>query len=149
MPLDEDLCGGSKGLANALIGGCQDRQAALWMVATKLETFLARGPHRALRSFCLAPRDDSRAPHDAVCDTLDHEIGSTTNCESLPRLCSWSILATRADSTQKRIYPTRCDGLGVALFIVRQAIELLGHRMDVSSVAFRRPRYPIFAARAA
>src|SRR6267142_5747044 len=47
---------------------------------------------------------------------------------------------TRLDSTQ-------CDGLGVGLFIVRRAIEVLGHRIDVRSAASRGSRFSIFAAR--
>jgi signal transduction histidine kinase len=46
-----------------------------------------------------------------------------------------------------RLDSTRCDGLGVGLFIVRRAIEVLGHRIDVSSVASRGSRFSIFAAR--
>jgi signal transduction histidine kinase len=46
-----------------------------------------------------------------------------------------------------RLDPTRCDGLGVGLFIVRRAIEVLGHRIDVSSVASRGSRFSIFATR--
>ena len=42
---------------------------------------------------------------------------------------------------------TRCDGLGVGLFIVRRAIEVLGHRIDVSSVASQGSRFSIFATR--
>ena len=45
-----------------------------------------------------------------------------------------------------RLNSTRCDGLGVGLFIVRRAIEVLGHRIDVSSVASRGSRFSIFAA---
>jgi hypothetical protein len=30
-----------------------------------------------------------------------------------------------------RLDPARCDGLGIGLFIVRQAIGILGHRVDV------------------
>jgi len=40
-----------------------------------------------------------------------------------------------------RLDSTRCDGLGVGLFIVRRAIEVLGHRIDVSSVASRGSRF--------
>ncbi|OSJ26620.1 hypothetical protein BSZ19_35815 [Bradyrhizobium japonicum] len=47
-----------------------------------------------------------------------------------------------------RLDSTRCDGLGVGLFIVRRAIEVLGHRIDVSSVASRGSRFSIFGARA-
>jgi signal transduction histidine kinase len=46
-----------------------------------------------------------------------------------------------------RLDPTRCDGLGVGLFILRRAIEVLGHRIDVSSVASRGSRFSIFATR--
>jgi two-component system phosphate regulon sensor histidine kinase PhoR len=46
-----------------------------------------------------------------------------------------------------RLDSKRCDGLGVGLFIVRRAIEVLGHRIDVSSVASRGSRFSIFAAR--
>ncbi|UPK37202.1 HAMP domain-containing histidine kinase [Bradyrhizobium sp. 186] len=47
-----------------------------------------------------------------------------------------------------RLDSARCDGLGVGLFIVRRAIEVLGHRIDVSSVASRGSRFSIFATRA-
>jgi signal transduction histidine kinase len=43
---------------------------------------------------------------------------------------------------------TRRDGLGIGLFIVRQAIGMLGHRVEVSSVDCRGSRFSIFAARA-
>jgi two-component system phosphate regulon sensor histidine kinase PhoR len=46
-----------------------------------------------------------------------------------------------------RLDSTRCDGLGVGLFIVRRAIEVLGHRIEVSSVASRGSRFSIFATR--
>ena len=46
-----------------------------------------------------------------------------------------------------RLDPTRCDGLGVGLFIVRRAIELLGHRIDVCSAVSRGSRFSIFAMR--
>src|SRR5262249_5944086 len=45
---------------------------------------------------------------------------------------------TRLDATQGR-------GFGIGLFIVRQAIALLGHRIGVSSVAHRGTRFSIFA----
>ena len=47
-----------------------------------------------------------------------------------------------------RLDSTRCDGLGVGLFIVRRAVEVLGHRIDVGSVASRGSRFSIFATRA-
>ena len=67
-----------------------------------------------------------------VCDT-----GIGISSEQLSRIFE---AFTRLDST-------RCDGLGVGLFIVRRAIEVLGHRIDVSSVASRGSRFSIFAAR--
>src|SRR5258705_5088253 len=46
-----------------------------------------------------------------------------------------------------RLDSTRRDGLCVGLFIVRRAIEVLGHRIDVSSVASRGSRFSIIATR--
>jgi signal transduction histidine kinase len=40
---------------------------------------------------------------------------------------------------------TRRDGLGIGLFVVRQ---MLGHRINVSSVAHQGSRFSIFATRA-
>jgi two-component system phosphate regulon sensor histidine kinase PhoR len=48
---------------------------------------------------------------------------------------------TRGDATQG-------EGFGVGLFIVRQAIAVLGHRLDVSSVAGRGTQFSILAKRA-
>src|SRR6267378_2520317 len=67
-----------------------------------------------------------------VCDT---GIGITR--EQLSRIFE---AFTRLDSA-------RCDGLGVGLFIVRRAIEVLGHRIDVSSAASRGSRFSIIATR--
>jgi two-component system phosphate regulon sensor histidine kinase PhoR len=47
-----------------------------------------------------------------------------------------------------RVDYARCDGLGVGLFIVRRAVEVLGHRVDVSSAVSRGSRFSIFARRA-
>jgi signal transduction histidine kinase len=47
-----------------------------------------------------------------------------------------------------RFDPARCDGLGIGLFIVRQAIGILGHRIDVASTPCRGSRFSIFASRA-
>jgi two-component system phosphate regulon sensor histidine kinase PhoR len=47
-----------------------------------------------------------------------------------------------------RLDHTRRDGLGIGLFIVRQAIGMLGHRVDLSSVSSRGSRFSIFAERA-
>jgi signal transduction histidine kinase len=47
-----------------------------------------------------------------------------------------------------RLDPTRCDGLGIGLFIVRQAIGVLGHRIDVASTPCRGSRFSIFTDQA-
>jgi len=47
-----------------------------------------------------------------------------------------------------RLDPARCDGLGIGLFIVRQAIGILGHRIDVASTLCRGSRFSIFANQA-
>jgi two-component system, OmpR family, phosphate regulon sensor histidine kinase PhoR len=44
--------------------------------------------------------------------------------------------------------PARQDSLGIGLFIVRQAIGILGHRIDVASTPCRGSRFSIFANRA-
>jgi two-component system phosphate regulon sensor histidine kinase PhoR len=76
-----------------------------------------------------------RSGQNVRIDVCDTGIGITS--EQLSRIFE---AFTRLDST-------RCDGLGVGLFIVRQAIEVLGHRIDVSSVASRGSRFSIFATR--
>ena len=47
-----------------------------------------------------------------------------------------------------RLDPTGQKGLGVGLFIVRQAIGILGHRIDIISVPSRGSRFSIFATKA-
>ena len=47
-----------------------------------------------------------------------------------------------------RLDPARCDGLGIGLFIVRQAIGILGHRIDVASIPYRGSRFSIVASQA-
>jgi signal transduction histidine kinase len=47
-----------------------------------------------------------------------------------------------------RLDPARCDSLGIGLFIVGQAIGILGHRIDVASTPCRGSRFSIFADRA-
>jgi two-component system phosphate regulon sensor histidine kinase PhoR len=76
-----------------------------------------------------------RSGQNVRIDVCDTGIGITH--EQLSRIFE---AFTRLDST-------RCDGLGVGLFIVRRAIEVLGHRIDVSSVASRGSRFSIFATR--
>jgi two-component system, OmpR family, phosphate regulon sensor histidine kinase PhoR len=44
-----------------------------------------------------------------------------------------------------RLDPERSDGLGIGLFIVRKAADLLGHRIDVSSAPYRGSRFSIVA----
>jgi signal transduction histidine kinase len=46
-----------------------------------------------------------------------------------------------------RLDPAQCDGLGIGLFIVRQALGILGHRIDVASTPCRGSRFSIFVAR--
>jgi two-component system phosphate regulon sensor histidine kinase PhoR len=69
-------------------------------------------------------------------DVYDTGIGITG--DQMPRMFE---AFTRFD-------PGRCDGLGIGLFIVRQAIGILGHRIDVASTPCRGSRFSIFASRA-
>ncbi|WP_024519166.1 HAMP domain-containing sensor histidine kinase [Bradyrhizobium sp. Tv2a-2] len=46
-----------------------------------------------------------------------------------------------------RVEATRDGGLGIGLFIVRQAVAVLGHHVEVSSVAGRGTRFSIAARR--
>ena len=46
-----------------------------------------------------------------------------------------------------RLDAEKCDGLGIGLFIVRQALGILGHRIDVASTPCRGSRFSIFVAR--
>jgi two-component system, OmpR family, phosphate regulon sensor histidine kinase PhoR len=75
-----------------------------------------------------------RADPDIRIDVLD--TGSGIAEEAMPKIFD---AITRLDHE-------RCDGLGIGLFIVRQALGLLGHRVDVSSVTCRGSRFSIFAA---
>lgn len=45
----------------------------------------------------------------------------------------------------QRIETSRTDGLGIGLFVVRRAVELLGHRVDVRSVPERGSRFSVYA----
>jgi two-component system phosphate regulon sensor histidine kinase PhoR len=49
----------------------------------------------------------------------------------------------------QRVDSTRADGLGIGLFVVRQAVQLLGHRVEVRSVMGRGSRFWVFAPAAA
>jgi two-component system phosphate regulon sensor histidine kinase PhoR len=66
-------------------------------------------------------------------DVYDTGIGIAS--EQMPRIFE---AFTRADTV-------RCDGLGIGLFIVRHALGLLGHRIDVVSNPSRGSRFSIFA----
>jgi signal transduction histidine kinase len=69
-------------------------------------------------------------------DVYDTGIGIPD--EQIPRIFE---AFTRVDAAQ-------CDGLGIGLFIVRQALGILGHRIDVASIPCRGSRFSIFVARA-
>ena len=47
----------------------------------------------------------------------------------------------------RRLDRTPCDGLGLGLSVVRRALELLGHRIEVRSVLAQGTRFSIFASR--
>jgi two-component system, OmpR family, phosphate regulon sensor histidine kinase PhoR len=44
-----------------------------------------------------------------------------------------------------RLDSRSADGLGIGLFVVRRAVELLGHRVEVRSQAGRGSRFSVFA----
>lgn len=68
-------------------------------------------------------------------DVVDTGIGIPA--EKIPKIFE---AFARLDSAQS-------DGLGIGLFIVRRAIAMLGHRVDVSSVVSRGTRFSILAMR--
>ena len=45
----------------------------------------------------------------------------------------------------ERLDSTKPDGLGLGLFVVRRAVELLGHRVEVSSTVRRGTRFSVLA----
>ena len=45
----------------------------------------------------------------------------------------------------QRVDSTRADGLGIGLFVVRRAVQLLGHRVEVRSAVGRGSRFSVFA----
>jgi two-component system phosphate regulon sensor histidine kinase PhoR len=69
-------------------------------------------------------------------DVYDTGVGMTA--DQLPRVFE---AFTRLD-------PARRDGLGVGLFIVRQAVGLLGYRVDINSAPSQGTRFSIFAPKA-
>jgi len=66
-----------------------------------------------------------------------YDTGTGIPCEQIPKIFE---AFTRLDAAQ-------CDGLGIGLFIVRQALGILGHRIDVASTPCRGSRFSIFVAR--
>jgi two-component system phosphate regulon sensor histidine kinase PhoR len=68
-------------------------------------------------------------------DVYDTGIGIPD--EQIPRIFE---AFTRLDTAQ-------CDGFGIGLFIVRQALGILGHRIDIASTPCRGSRFSIFVAR--
>jgi two-component system phosphate regulon sensor histidine kinase PhoR len=66
-------------------------------------------------------------------DVLDTGIGISAD-----HMAAVFDAFTRVDTTQGK-------GLGIGLFIVRQAIAILGHQIGVSSVAHQGTRFSIFA----
>jgi two-component system phosphate regulon sensor histidine kinase PhoR len=44
----------------------------------------------------------------------------------------------------QRLDSTRADGLGIGLFVVRRAVQLLGHRVEVRSQVGRGSRFSVF-----
>jgi signal transduction histidine kinase len=78
-----------------------------------------------------------RSGPDVRIDVYDTGIGMAP--EHLPRIF---------DAFQ-RLDSTRGDGLGIGLFVVRRAIELLGHRIEVKSALSRGSRFSVFARAAA
>jgi two-component system phosphate regulon sensor histidine kinase PhoR len=46
-----------------------------------------------------------------------------------------------------RVDSSRCEGLGIGLFVVRRAAELLDHRVEISSTVSQGSRFSVFAPR--
>ncbi|MEH2545501.1 two-component system phosphate regulon sensor histidine kinase PhoR [Bradyrhizobium sp. AZCC 2262] len=66
-----------------------------------------------------------------------YDTGTGIPGEQIPKIFE---AFTRLDAAQ-------CDGLGIGLFIVRNALGILGHRIDVASTPCRGSRFSIFVAR--
>ena len=45
----------------------------------------------------------------------------------------------------ERLDSARNDGLGIGLFVVRRALELLGHRIEIRSAVSQGSRFSVFA----
>ena len=68
-----------------------------------------------------------------------HDTGIGISADQLPR----------AFEAFRRLDLTRSSGLGLGLFVVRRAVELLGHRVEVSSTVGRGSRFSVLAKGAA
>ena len=79
---------------------------------------------------CLSCR---RLETDMRIDIYDTGIGMSA--DELPRIFE----------AFQRLDSSRSDGLGLGLFIVRRAVELLGHRIEVSSTVGRGSRFSVLA----
>jgi two-component system, OmpR family, phosphate regulon sensor histidine kinase PhoR len=55
----------------------------------------------------------------------------------------------RAFEAFQRLDSTKSSGLGLGLFVVKRAVELLGHRIEVSSRVGRGSRFSVLAKGAA
>jgi two-component system, OmpR family, phosphate regulon sensor histidine kinase PhoR len=64
-----------------------------------------------------------------------HDTGVGMAPEHLPRIFE----------AFQRLDTARADGLGIGLFVVRRAVELLGHRVEVTSKVGRGSRFSILA----
>lgn len=73
-----------------------------------------------------------RAGCEARIDVYDTGIGIAP--ERLPKIFD----------AFERLDSQRCDGLGIGLFIVRRALELLGHRIEIRSEVSQGSRFSIF-----
>jgi two-component system phosphate regulon sensor histidine kinase PhoR len=76
-----------------------------------------------------------RSGSDLRIDVCDTGIGIAP--EQLPRIFD----------AFERLDSTRCDGVGIGLFVVRRALDLLGHRIEVSSAVAHGSRFSVFAPR--
>jgi two-component system, OmpR family, phosphate regulon sensor histidine kinase PhoR len=74
-----------------------------------------------------------RAKDDIRIDVYDTGVGISP--EYLPQVFE----------AFQRVASTRADGLGIGLFVVRRAVQLLGHRVEVRSAPGRGSRFSVFA----
>ena len=74
-----------------------------------------------------------RHDNDMIIDIYD--IGIGISADELPRIFE----------AFQRLDSSRSEGLGLGLFVVRRAIELLGHRIEVRSTVGRGSRFSVLA----